>query len=276
MTSKYDPAYMKRWRVERDRGVTRTTSPQKAEEHIRALIDQHGVSLRSIADVSGVAPGTISLLNRGLQSHINRAIEAKILTVTAEKIFNRGMATGFVPNIGARRRLQALMAIGWRHQDLTARAGFDTGVMMHQPGAYIRQFKHERVKRVYDQLWNIPGPSDGRTKRRAAKAGYAPPMAWDDDTIDDPAATPALGAPVNDRGAIAKGSEAISKIDALAENVDFLRRTGASIQEIETRTGKRWDSIRSELHRAGHREVCDRLLLELDMPNRTPKVKEAA
>jgi len=30
--------------------------------------------------------------------------------------------------------------------------------------------------------------------RRAAARGWAPPLAWDDDTIDDPNATPDLGA----------------------------------------------------------------------------------
>lgn len=273
MTSKYDPAYMKRWSIERSRGLTRTTNPEKSVNHIKSLVAEHGVSIRSIAEVSGVAPGTISLLNRGLQARVKRTIEAKILAVTAEKILNRSMASGFVPNVGARRRLQALMAIGWRHQDLTPRVGFNTAVTMHQKGGYVSQFKYEAVRNVYEQLWNVQGPSDGK---RAAKLGYAPPMAWDDDTIDDPAAAPDLGAPVNDRGAIAKGSNAVSKIDALAENLDFLRRTGASIQEIEQRTGKCWNDIRSELHRAGHRDVCDRLLLELDVPTRKPKERIAA
>lgn len=271
VTSGYNPTYMKRWRIEHDRGLTRTTTPQRSEDHIRQLISQHGVSIRSIADAAGISPGTISLLNRGKQTTIKRTYEAKILAVTAEKIFNRSLATGFVPNIGARRRLQALMAIGWRHQDLTKRVGFNTGTMMHQRGDYISQFKHEAVRKVYDQLWNVQGPADGRSMTRVAKAGYAPPMAWDDETIDDPAATPDLGSPVTGRGRPTKGSTRVRKVDALAEDVDYLRRTGAGIEEIEQRTGKRWNDIRSELHRAGHRDVCDRLLIELDIPKRAPR-----
>ncbi|QOT16497.1 hypothetical protein [Paenarthrobacter sp. YJN-5] len=271
MTSKYDAAYMKRWKIDHDHGLTRTTTPARASEHIRQLVSQHGVRIRSIADAAGISAGTISLLNRGKQTSIKRTYEAKILAVTAEKIFNRSLSTGFVPNIGARRRLQALMAIGWRHQDLTKRVGFSTGTMMHQRGNYISQFKHEAVLKVYDQLWNVPGPADGRTMTRVAKAGYAPPLAWDDETIDDPAAAPDLGTPLNSRGRPALGEARIKKIDALAEDVDYLRRTGAGIEEIEQRTGKRWADIRSELHRAGHQEVCDKLLIQLDNPKRAPR-----
>jgi hypothetical protein len=37
-----------------------------------------------------------------------------------------------------------------------------------------------------------PGPSH-RTRARARALGYAPPLAWDDDAIDDPSAQPCPG-----------------------------------------------------------------------------------
>ncbi|WP_295694431.1 hypothetical protein, partial [Lapillicoccus sp.] len=49
-----------------------------------------------------------------------------------------------------------------------------------------------QVRQVYDRLSMTPGPSP-TARARAAARGYAPPLAWDDDTIDDPRALPDLG-----------------------------------------------------------------------------------
>lgn len=45
------------------------------------------------------------------------------------------------------------------------------------------------VRALYDDLWDKPGP-EPRAVQWAKKYGYAPPMAWDEDTIGDPDATP--------------------------------------------------------------------------------------
>lgn len=45
----------------------------------------------------------------------------------------------------------------------------------------------------YDSHWDKPAPEGFAAtyaKNLAAKRGYLPPMAWDDDSIDDPAAKP--------------------------------------------------------------------------------------
>jgi hypothetical protein len=64
----------------------------------------------------------------------------------------------------------------------------------------------DAITRVYDELsMTVPqddeagrspraGRIHDRQRRLAARRGWAPPLAWDDDTIDDPAATPATGA----------------------------------------------------------------------------------
>jgi hypothetical protein len=184
--------WRKQWSIERSRGLKRTTSPERAQVHVQALTAQHGFSVRSIADASGVAAATISELNRGVCSGLKVVTETLILSVTAEKILSRPNREGFVPNIGARRRLQALMVIGYRHSDISAKLGFNSALVLNQAGNWISRRKHDKVKDVYGHLWNRPGPS-ARTRGRAANLGYLPPLAWDDESIDDPSAEPETG-----------------------------------------------------------------------------------
>lgn len=90
--------------------------------------------------------------------------------------------------IGTQRRLQALVAIGWPASALAARLNVGQAVigrLYHRPRVHIATAA--AVRSLYDQLWDIPGPST-RSRRYAAAAGWKPPMFWDDDTIDLPRA----------------------------------------------------------------------------------------
>lgn len=168
------PFDAKRWRVERARGHKRTTDPKRAQIHVQTLTASYGVSIRAIAETAGVTPALISELNRGICPGLKVSTEKAILAVTPHAILNRPLRTGFVPNIGARRRIQALMAIGYRHQDLTPQVGFSTGTLLHQIGEWISKAKHDAVVELYDRLWNVPGPAPATSRVRIAKAGYAP------------------------------------------------------------------------------------------------------
>jgi hypothetical protein len=234
--------WRKQWSIERSRGLKRLTSPERAQIHVQALTAQNGFSIRSIADASGVAPAAISELNRGVCSGLKVVTEKLILAVTAEMILNRPNREGFVPNIGARRRLQALMVIGYRHSDLTPKLGFSSAVVLSQAGNWISQRKHDKVKDVYEQLWDTFGPAPLTSRVRVANSGYLPPLAWDDESIDDPNAVPENG-------------DGTKKGDALVEDVDFLVRTGASAEEIGQRTGMAWTSIERQLHRYGRADL---------------------
>lgn len=211
----------KHWRIERARGLKRTTPAARAQVHVQALV-ANGMSVRAIAEVAGVAPSVISLLSRGLQKTLAVRTEAAILAVGLEGVMGRTNPKGFVPNVGARRRLRALMAIGWRHSDLSPMVGFNTGTLNHQAGNWISRVKHDAVKAVYEQLWNTPGPAPETSRARVRKAGYLPPMAWDDETIDDPLFEPELD-----------GGEK-TPVDA---EVEFLLSAGCPRYEISARLG---------------------------------------
>lgn len=90
-----------------------------------------------------------------------------------------------VPILGTRRRVQALMRIGWPREEISYRLGYAqrTTVLKLINQDRCRATTAARVTALYRQLECTPGPSR-RTAGRAALLGYPPPIAWDD--IDDP------------------------------------------------------------------------------------------
>jgi hypothetical protein len=102
-----------------------------------------------------------------------------------------------VPNVGVSRRVQALMCLGWSMRAQSRLLGWHPdrlGMMLIGDGVSPRN--HARIAALYDRLWNTPPMvrtrgeriSVSRTIALARRRGYQPPMAWDDDDIDDRAA----------------------------------------------------------------------------------------
>lgn len=122
-------------------------------------------------------------------------------------------------DVGTMRRLQALACLGWSTDALGARIGMPGGLNELRNGSrYPLASTKARIVALYDELWDQPRPAtDAHTKRAvtmqkrlAAENGWMPPMAWDDDTIDDPDARPDLGAETTPRdNATARRAEAL-------------------------------------------------------------------
>jgi DNA-binding transcriptional MerR regulator len=132
----------------------------------------------------------------------------------------------WVDPTGTRRRIQALVRVGWPLREIFTRLGYGprsrpANVLY---GRQVHRSTALRVAAVYDELSMTPGPSSLAAARAAGK-GWAPPLAWDDDTIDDPAAAPA--------GHQAGGSPR----GATVEDEAFLRQVGCSDEEIAGRLG---------------------------------------
>ncbi|MFC9949227.1 hypothetical protein ACFVIN_01440 [Streptomyces prasinus] len=103
-----------------------------------------------------------------------------------------------VPAAGTIRRLQALAVAGWPQRRLAREAGLAVSSLAGLMKADIVPVATARaVAAVYARY---SGASPGlcgvshlharAARDRAATAGWAPAAAWDDDTIDDPAAIP--------------------------------------------------------------------------------------
>ena len=98
----------------------------------------------------------------------------------------------FVNPIGARRRLQAVSAVGRTLRAYAQLSGVPEGTLASiRAGSEARILKRnaDRVAAFYeqvlamDQVHHLP-------LRLASENGWAPPSAWDEATIDDPEATP--------------------------------------------------------------------------------------
>ena len=96
-----------------------------------------------------------------------------------------------VAAVGARRRIQALMALGHRGVDIAEVAGMHPRQV--QLTAVTRRWvspvTHARIVAAYEALSGRPGVSE-KTRQRARRAGWAPPLAWEFVDIDDPLAEP--------------------------------------------------------------------------------------
>jgi transcriptional regulator with XRE-family HTH domain len=96
-----------------------------------------------------------------------------------------------VPGTATNRRLQALAAIGWTQADIAQRLGVTKSwVGQLRTAQRVTLATHRQVAALYEDLSCAPG-GNIRAAKYAEKFGYAPPAAWDDETIGDPTARPA-------------------------------------------------------------------------------------
>ena len=92
------------------------------------------------------------------------------------------------PTVGVERRLWGLMRMGWPLRLIAEEGGVSPTVLNSISRGRVQEVQpHTRqaVHRAYERLSMRPGPSN-HTKARAIKNGWPPPLAWDDDKIDDP------------------------------------------------------------------------------------------
>jgi hypothetical protein len=138
----------------------------------------------------------------------------------------------FQSPVGTTRRLQALSSIGWPQSVLAARLGTDQAFVSYLQrgvGRSVTRATAAKVAAVFDALSMTPGPSQSSRMRSASK-GWAPPLAWDDEAIDDPAASPVTwlpSTPVDRRAEFAWLVEGGETVERAA------RRVGVSLKTLD-------------------------------------------
>ncbi|MEU1327177.1 hypothetical protein [Streptomyces microflavus] len=140
----------------------------------------------------GVSPAAVARLLNG-QKRIFLENEKKILAVP----LSVRVDLGDVPACGAVRRVRALYALGHFNLQIAAAAGMSRDAIGHLAAGRYQTLKvkaDDGIRAAYDQL-SMQAGSSWKTRKLAEERGWAPPLAWDDDTIDDPAAVPQLDAP---------------------------------------------------------------------------------
>lgn len=180
------------------------TAPAVA--HLREL-SRAGMGWKRVAAAAGVPSSSVYPLLYGRpdrnggapRTKARRALVDAILAVPMPTLDDLGAAV-IVDGTGTRRRLQALIVAGWSVQLLAARTDVDRQALDRALAQRPVQAKTARaVTALYDDLWDKLPPetttgekiSAARSRRRAAAQAWAPALAWDDDTIDDPDTLPA-------------------------------------------------------------------------------------
>jgi hypothetical protein len=214
------------------KGQPASVAAAPVREHVLQLKAQ-GYGVKRIARTAGVADSVVTRLLYGLPSH-GKPPTLRLHRTSAEAI----LAVRLPGVVGTRRRLQALMWLGWSQRLLAARMGmYDDTVSKILVNDRLAPATISNVAAVYDLLWNVEPPAGTRaelmtrtrTRARARREGWAPPAAWDADTIDDPAATPDLGAET-----VRPGGRRVE-----LEDIEFLLEHGLDEQLIADRLGVR-------------------------------------
>lgn len=172
-----------------------------ARTHVEQLLQSLTVS--QVEQRSGINRGSLYVLlgrhrNKPASTRIMRATETALLAVRPDRIGTG--EHGLVDGTGSRRRFRALVALGWPIEHLRRRLGCSTRTtwMLTCPQFALTDqvlaTTRDAIRRLYDELsFVIPAPTGGTTRARnlARTRNWSPPLDWDDDAIDDPAAKPA-------------------------------------------------------------------------------------
>jgi len=163
----------------------------EARVHLQTLLGA-GYSPTVIAAVALVDRTTIVNIVEGRHQATSRTAVERLVATTAAGILAHAPGAMRVPAIGTARRVRALQALGWSIAHIAeaaerSAAGLEWAVA--HPDGVLPTSAHRAIRDVYDQLSMRLGPSH-RTAAYAKRAGWAPPLAWDDDEIDDPSAEP--------------------------------------------------------------------------------------
>lgn len=193
---------------------------------LRQIEDRSGINRTMIRYILGTAAG------RRAAIRVRRHVHDALMAVTADQVDERDDC--LVDPTGTIRRYQALVALGWPPAWLAPQFGVtDANLRTALDGSRIRASFRTRVAEVYCEISGTPptpasardAASITRARAHAAAQDWPPPMAWDDDEIDDPNAAPHLDEPGG------------SKADADAEDVAHLLDAGESVDRIVERTG---------------------------------------
>lgn len=169
-------------------------SAEPARAHVKQLMTD-GLGYKRIAALASVSVSTVSSLlygkpGRKPTGRLRPEVAAKLLQVRAN--LDNAAAARPVDATGTRRRLQALVAVGWPQTQLANRLGMtptNFGRMLAVHDEVIARTARAVIA-LYDELWDQEPTTSKSSRARAlnyaAARNWLPPMAWDDDTIDLP------------------------------------------------------------------------------------------
>lgn len=219
-------------------------------QHVKKL-RKRGYTIAKIGAQTGVGTSTLHRIDKGKRSQARQSTVDKVLAYNPGE--KKGTRRNVIPAIGAARRLQALGRLGWTPWLLAERCGLSASTITRIRDLNATKNIYAKndliIRELYDDLWDQEPPRETRDQRsavshvlaHATRAGWLPPLAWDDGTIDDPNAKPAttlLRSAIDDA----------PTVEALIELLD----QGLSLNEAALRAGYNSSSTAGRaLYRAG-------------------------
>jgi plasmid maintenance system antidote protein VapI len=171
--------------------------PDRARAHVRRL-RKEGVTYRGLATAAGVAPATVSDLDRG-RRRPHRGTTAAVLTVTSNSVPRGRIDAG-----GTRLRLRALHVMGHGSARIARALGVREMTIRQIVRGDTRTISprlRDTVTDLYDAWWDKRAPA--RTpferaaataaRKRAAAGNWCAAAALDDDLLDIPGYRPRHG-----------------------------------------------------------------------------------
>lgn len=185
----------------RHQGVLPATTVRDHVNELRAA----GWRAWQIGEASGVSEHMVFRVSVHEDARLKAGNAERLLAVRVDDERPAERASARQCSIGTRRRLQALAVIGYSFADVARHVDMEPRYMGRiMTAGFVYETTRAKVSRAYDDLWDKPRVGRDaserylirRTKARAVAHGWVPPLAWDDDTIDDPAAVPQVDVPI--------------------------------------------------------------------------------
>ena len=160
-----------------------------------ARLRASGLGIERVARLAGTSPSWLGVIVRGTDGQLPARVRAdtarRILAVRSDKTNLAGNRK--VNGVGTRRRLQALVALGWPPAWIAQQMERDRANLHRVLDAHrVTARTAADVATVYDRLWDKrPQPRTARARRAVADAlamaqlrGWLTPLAWDDIDLD--------------------------------------------------------------------------------------------
>lgn len=245
------------------REVGHPVSGSLARAHIEWLLSE-GMTIKAILNQCGLSYPTVSRIRQG--KGIWSTTRDEVLQVVPEPrlLTDETPDAALVDGAGTRRRLRALAVLGWNCAQLAESLGGGApqvvrGAMLKGEDEPTRADYARSVGYVYEQLWDQQPPVTNRyqksqytrVRKDALERGWAPPMAWDEESIDNPDAQPAPWREVADLGSARRRMHLDDLEDCISWGLDI---TGAAARLEVTK-----DAVEACARRAQRPDILKRL-----------------
>lgn len=174
---------------------------EPARQHIRSLMDA-GMGLKRIVAVGGSSQGQLWKLLYGKKKpdgtrtpskRLRKDVAERLLAVQLD--LAEGAKISVEDAVGVRRRVRALVALGWSQSKLAERLGIGrANFHLATDARGVTVATARAVEALYDELSMVLPPNEShrdkisvsRARAYAKARGWKPPLALDDDLLDRP------------------------------------------------------------------------------------------